>query len=187
MINLDYLCYTYMHRKAFEFVVRKLFTGKSELNIMLLEAKEHDLDKSLLYTMISKQAASEYHRSTCNHHMENELPKSDFDILAAVVDYECAGYTKPDKPRNAYDTVMEFKPTNSDRLIAKMEELGIAKHYLNTPYDPAWTAFKRDIHPPTDENIMAEIYWYINRYPDRYMELYGYAQDWRNAHPEWGE
>lgn len=107
MRNEKYLGYTFQHRRAFLFVVNKLIKDPVDKAIMLQRAKWHDLDKAFLYTLIDKKTASAYHRRMAPHHMEqqNKMDKNRYDIMEAVLDFECAGYTKSDKPLNAYDTV----------------------------------------------------------------------------------
>lgn len=178
MENLNYLQYTYMHRKAFEFTVRKLIKDETIRQALLTRARKHDLDKSLLYTLIDKEVASDYHRSTCSHHMENSDNKNRLDKMEAVVDFECAGYTKADKPRNAYRTVMDFKPRHMDDLLDIMKEWGIDSDYKNTPQDSDWVEYAKSIPEPTEENILNEIYWYIITYPGEAREVYSYACDY---------
>lgn len=42
------------------------------------------------------------------HHVKNNFKKSEEDLLDTVIDWECARMTKPDKPLNAYETLMKF-------------------------------------------------------------------------------
>lgn len=189
MDNSYYLHYTYMHRKAFLFTLLKVVRDERDRNALMERARRHDLDKSFLYTLIDKKAASKYHRETSNHHMENDGRKSRLDLLEAIIDYECAGYTKADKPRNAYDTVMEFHPNHSEELMALMEELGIAYSYQNTPEDEEWKAWKKKTEEECgwseislkDEDVMAEIYEYVLHFPEKAKELLEYAKSVREA------
>lgn len=179
MLNGGYLQYTYMHRKAFVFVVNKIVKDEAQKKELLRRAEFHDMDKMLLYTLIEKEASSAYHRKTAAHHMGNSDYKDVFDIMEAVIDYECAGYTKEDKPRNAYDTIMELKPNHSDELLKITSEWGIDKHYLNTPQDEEWQEYSKTIVlPMTEEVIMREIYGYIFKYPVEAKRVYDYANHW---------
>ena len=42
-----------------------------------------------------------------------------------IVDWECARYTKPDKPLNAYETLCKYYPQLKSKLIGIMRELGL--------------------------------------------------------------
>lgn len=174
MLNMGYLHYTFAHRQAFKFVVEKLLKNTIYYDEMMKREKYHDLDKALLYTLIDKKSASKYHRNTSNHHMENDNPKDIMDYVEAVIDYECAGYTKEDKPLNAYDTVLKYQPNHSDKLMEIMHQLGIDKSYANTPTDAEWVAYAKEI--PTDEKIMYEIYNYIYEYPNTSKLVFEYAK-----------
>lgn len=181
MVNMGYLHYTYAHRIAFRYVVEKLIKDPKEKEELLLRARYHDLDKAFLYTLIDKKDASNYHRMHSSHHMCNELPKSRIDMLEAALDYECAGYTKEDKPRNAYDTIKELFPQDEDTMMPILHELEIDYSYENKPDDKKWVDFlQREAKwPPTDENIMEEIYDYIFSHTDEATKLYDFAQSKR--------
>ncbi|MCQ2754732.1 MAG: dephospho-CoA kinase, partial [bacterium] len=98
----DYFCgypkrinYTWQHKKAY-LKVEKELTGKNTLRGYL-----HDLDKLFMYIIgVPKKTAHNIHVATAPHHIRNNkvhYPKG------AVIDWECARYTKPDKPLNARD------------------------------------------------------------------------------------
>lgn len=183
MKNFGYLSYTYMHRCAFKFVVLSLIKDEAEKEALLERAKWHDLDKSLLYTLVEKEFASESHTASSSHHMENSHLKTYLDKMEAVIDYECAGYTKWDKPRNAYDTIRELKPELMDDLLPIMEHLGIAKSYKNVSQDKNWQEFLKTQADPTDEAILDEIYQYIMHDPITAASIYKYAKENMEAHP----
>lgn len=42
-----------------------------------------------------------------------------------VIDWECARYTKPDKPLNARETLAKFYPELTDKVLPVIEELGL--------------------------------------------------------------
>ena len=132
MKNLEWCIYTYRHRRAFEYCVKKLILEPSLRAEMLERAKIHDMDKMLMYLSMDQKEAQKIHTMTQPHHLENDLDRSYEDLVEAVIDYECAPYTKLDKPLNAYDFVnllVEWKALDkelSESLISIMEELGIA-------------------------------------------------------------
>lgn len=161
MKNADKILYTCLHRRAMVYVIKKLIREPYMQKRLLKRAESHDLDKSLLCLFVDKKTASRYHRQNSSHHMENNIFKIDLDKIEAVLDYECAGYTKPDKPRNAYDTIQELKPELMDELLPIMQMLGIAKSYSNTPDDPDWIDFNQQLPEITEEYAMAEIIQYV--------------------------
>lgn len=65
----------------------------------------HDLDKVVLYCFISKEKASAWHKAHSNHHVRNNTVQ---DPLQAVLDWECARFTKPDKPLTARETWKKY-------------------------------------------------------------------------------
>ena len=138
MKNFDYCVYTYKHRKALEYLVHKLIKDADTKVEMLKRIKTHDMDKMTMYQFLDKKESSKIHRLTANHHMENDLPKSKYDYIEAVLDYESAGYTKPDKPLNAYDTINRFEKdkTLSKETISELRkilvELDINRSYSVT-------------------------------------------------------
>lgn len=65
----------------------------------------HDLDKVFLYCFISKEKASSWHKAHSKHHIRNNTVQ---DPLQAVLDWECARFTKPDKPLTARETWKKY-------------------------------------------------------------------------------
>jgi hypothetical protein len=173
MKNIEYLKYTYNHRKAFRFVldefVRKDLLTEDETQTMYERAAIHDLDKAFLYTLIEKPLASEYHKLTAPHHIRRENPTHGltYDYLEAIIDYECAHYTKADKPKNAFDTInMVSWMTDMDRkyMLKLCDRFGIMYSYTRSPEEPDWVAYQKsymEVAPDTEENIMCEIYKYL--------------------------
>ena len=92
--------YTWRHKKAFLKVEKELF-GKNTLRGYL-----HDVDKLFLYLFLSKETTSKIHRRIARHHVDEMSSLEDYK--QAMVDWECARYTKPDKPLDAYDTLMTY-------------------------------------------------------------------------------
>ena len=100
---MQWCIYTYRHRKAFEYCVRKLIKEPALRDEMLRRARIHDMDKMIMYLFLDQKEAQEIHVKTMPHHLENQLPRTYEDYVETVIDYECAPYTKPDKPLNACD------------------------------------------------------------------------------------
>ena len=70
---------------------------------MLKRARIHDMDKMVMYLFLEQKEAQKIHMMHQPHHLENSLPRTYEDLVETIIDYECAPYTKPDKPLNAYD------------------------------------------------------------------------------------
>ncbi len=102
------------HKRAF-LRVEKQLRGRNTLRGFL-----HDSEKPLLYLFcfwLGLKQIQEFHRKHNRHHVENDLPKLQEDLLDAIIDWECARQTKPDKPLNAYQTLMKFYPDHQDTYL----------------------------------------------------------------------
>ena len=123
MNRVQAIKYTIQHRKAFRKVEKELF-GKVSLRGYL-----HDLDKVILYPFLGKELTGKLHRKYSKHHHIKAKTLSDFQQM--VVDWECARYTKPDKPLNAYDTLYKFYPKLEPQILLILQKLGIDKSNKN--------------------------------------------------------
>ena len=170
MRNFDYCTYTYLHRKAFLYCVNKLITNEKDKIEMLERAKKHDLDKVLYYQFLPKKEASNLHRTTCSHHMENDIKKTYYDYLEAIIDYECAGYTKPDKPLNAFDTINKFNPKDKEILLSILHNMGLDYSYTVTN-DEIGMKYIQKIKDVTEEDILRELLSYISKNPQVYFDF----------------
>ena len=108
MKNFDYCAYTYRHRQAIKYLINKLISNEELKTVMLQRAFIHDMDKMVMYQALDYADAHRIHTQTASHHLTNAIPKSYYDYVEAILDYESAGYTKPDKPLNAYDFIMKI-------------------------------------------------------------------------------
>ncbi len=166
MKNFEWCQYTYRHRRAFEYCVRKLIKDPALREEMLRRAAIHDMDKMVMYLFMEQKDAQIMHTKTQPHHLENDLPRTYEDLVEAVIDYECAPYTKPDKPLNAYDftnLLMDWKALDEatgSKLIAIMEELGIANS-SSVADDEEGAAYMAQFNEVTEEMINAELIEYI--------------------------
>ena len=175
MKNLEACIYTWKHRRAFEYCVRRLIREPSLRGRMLSRAASHDMDKMIMYLLMDPETAQEIHVRTSPHHMENALEKSRDDLVETVIDYECAPYTKPDKPLFAWDFVnrllKEKRMGEKDAALLReiMEELGIA-HPESLEDDPAGTEFIRGLGPVSEEMIFEEIFRYLAEHPQNELK-----------------
>lgn len=117
MRNKDKIKYTMAHRKAFRQVEKQLL-GHNTIRSLF-----HDLDKVVLYMMFDYNRVHNFHRSHARHHMDKAKTHSDF--VQAVIDWECARITKPDKPLNARDTLYKYYSEYEDKILPVLEELGL--------------------------------------------------------------
>ena len=176
MRNLEWCIYTYRHRRAFEYCVRKYITKPSLREEMLRRAAVHDMDKMLMYLFMDQKAAQEMHTRTQPHHLENDLPRTYEDYVETVIDYECAPYTKPDKPLNAYDFanfLMDRKILDTEtggRLISIMKELGIDNSETYTE-DAEGQEYISSYDDVTEEMIHDEVLAYIRNNPDSALRI----------------
>ena len=157
MKNKEYIEYTYKHRKVVMLLAKKYFKN----NIELLERIEyHDLDKLFMYLFYDKKSISKIHRDLSKHH-ENELEKDYLDYVEMVLDWESARYTKPDKPLNAYDTLINFYSNMNKIILPILKEMGIDKP--NLPMDEDILNSINQINQVTEEDIEKEMTKYIKK------------------------
>ena len=123
MKNKEYIEYTYKHRKVVILLAKKYFKNNKEL---LERVKYHDLDKMYMYLFYDKKTVSKTHREQSQHH-DNELTKSYLDYAEMVLDWESARYTKPDKPLNAYDTLIQYYINLKEYIMPILTEIGLDK------------------------------------------------------------
>lgn len=167
MKNFEWCRYTYLHRKAFEYCVRKLIHEPGLRDEMLRRAQIHDMDKMVMYLFLDQAEAQKRHTMSQPHHLENDLPRSYEDLVETVIDYECAPYTKPDKPLNAFDfthLLMQWnvlEPDVGQKLISIMEELGI-DNSSSVSDDVEGLMYISSLSDVTEEMIYYEILRYVN-------------------------
>lgn len=78
-----------------------------------------------MYPIFGKEITSRYHRRNRTHHVECDKYKTKKDFIESVIDWECARYTKPDKPLNARETLSKFYPEYKNIYLPIIEELGL--------------------------------------------------------------
>lgn len=109
--------YTFEHKKAFLFI-EKSVVGKNTIRGYL-----HDVDKLILYLILGKKVTHKLHRKYARHHFDNVKTKE--DKIQMLIDWECAKYTKPDKPLSAYEFLLKAYPQHIDELLPIIYELGM--------------------------------------------------------------
>lgn len=164
--NFEKCIYTYRHRKAIKYLIEKLIADEQLKTIMLQRAATHDMDKMVMYQVLDYSEAHRIHRAISTHHMTNSIPKSYYDYVEAILDYESAGYTKPDKPMNAYDFVVlmrntkKFDEETCKILLGICAELGINKSYSVTE-DVGGMDYLNSCLEVTEEMIIKELTAYF--------------------------
>ena len=112
------ILYSWKHRKAFMKLEKELL-GKNTLRGYL-----HDVDKIILYHFLPTEFVHICHQWWSKHHERRAKTHNDF--VQMVIDWECARFTKPDKPLDAYDTLYKFYPHMDDKILPILKELNIA-------------------------------------------------------------
>jgi len=107
--------YTLAHKRAFLMVEKKL-TKRNSLRGVL-----HDLDKLFLYPILGAKMTQRIHRSIAGHHRKRTAE----DLQEAIIDWECARFTKPDKLLNARETLKKKYPEYEKRAEPIFEKLGL--------------------------------------------------------------
>lgn len=115
--NKDRIKYTLAHRKAFRKVEKQLLGHNTVRSLF------HDLDKVFLYPFFEYKKVHNFHRNHMHHHIVKAKTHADF--VQMVIDWECARFTKPDKPLNARETLYKFYPEFKNEILPILEELGL--------------------------------------------------------------
>lgn len=109
--------YSWKHRKAF-LKLEKEILGKNTLRGYF-----HDVDKIILYHFFPTEFVHTCHQWWSKHHVRRAKTHDDF--VQMVIDWECARFTKPDKPLDAYDTLYKFYPHIEDKILPILKELNL--------------------------------------------------------------
>lgn len=109
--------YSKIHRIAFRNLEKRLL-GKNTIRSFF-----HDVDKIILYHFLPTEFVHTCHQWWSRHHERRAKTHNDF--VQMVIDWECARFTKPDKPLNAYDTLYKFYPHLKDKLLPILKELNL--------------------------------------------------------------
>lgn len=113
--------YSKVHRIAFRDLEKRLL-GKNTARSFF-----HDVDKIILYHFLPTEFVHTCHQWWSRHHERRAKTREDF--IQMVIDWECARFTKPDKPLNAYDTLYKFYPHLEDKILPILKELNLAQKH----------------------------------------------------------
>ena len=118
-MDIMHFKYTCQHKAAFLRIEKKVL-GKNTIPGYL-----HDCDKLLLYLVpfVTKVTVNKMHRKRSKHHIQNA--RNEKHVIQAIIDWECARYTKPDKPLDAYDTMVKYFPSYEEKVLPVLKKLGL--------------------------------------------------------------
>lgn len=88
----------------------------------------HDLDKLFMYIFfpyLGTKIIQKIHTKFANHHLRKYKKHMNFD--EAILDWESARFTKPDKPLDAWDTYQKYFSNFSNELLPIFEKFNL-KH-----------------------------------------------------------
>lgn len=121
--------YTWNHYKAFRAVeIDKLGYSKHW---------HHDWDKLFLYIFfpfLGKRIIKQIHQKYQKHHptyttgikdVKHYKDPKKIDWKEAIIDWECAHLTKPDKSLDAYDTLYKFYPEYAAWALPVLEKFNL--------------------------------------------------------------
>ena len=101
------VCYTLEHKLAF--LEREHYlTGHYSVRGIV-----HDWEKPFLYLcpwIDSEKKIQEMHRRFSPHHVGCPKTSKVEHLIEMYIDWDCAAITKPDKPLNAFETLVHFYP-----------------------------------------------------------------------------
>lgn len=115
--NKERIRYTLNHRKAFRKVEKELLGHNTFRSLF------HDLDKVFLYPFFEYKKVHNFHRKYMRHH--NIKAKTYNDFVQMVIDWECARFTKPDKPLTARQTLYTLYPELENQVLPILNDLGL--------------------------------------------------------------
>lgn len=112
------------------------YSFKHYIMVMKLEKKYigyykypfHDLDKIFMYIFfpfLGTKVIQKIHTRFAKHHLRKYKKHMNFD--EAILDWESARFTKPDKPMNAWETYQKLFTDFSDDLLPIFEKFNL-KH-----------------------------------------------------------
>lgn len=116
-INKERVKYSLNHRKAFREVEKQLLGHNTFRSLF------HDLDKVILYNFFDYKQVHNFHRNHMRHHEVKARTYNDF--VQMVVDWECARFTKPDKPLNARETLYKIYPHLENNIVSILEKFNL--------------------------------------------------------------
>jgi hypothetical protein len=142
--------YTYLHRQA-------IFTLAEKLGIDATPYLTHDTEKYFMYLWLEEDVTRECHRILNRHHDYDKGVAIDREtLLEMMLDWESARFSKPDKPRNAYDTLYKWMPVEMhEPMAALLKEYNL--YYPTNEAGITTEEYKKQSEAITPAMIAAEI------------------------------
>lgn len=116
MTRFYWIKYTLKHKRAFLRVEKQL------LGYNTLRGYLHDLDKVILYPILGKELTSKLHKKWSRHHNRARTIQ---DMMEVVCDWECARFTKEDKPLSAREFLYKHNQDVINRFEPILQLLGL--------------------------------------------------------------
>lgn len=115
--RIEKIAYIRKHQESIKAVYRQYFANIKEvctprqLSKLAERIQNHDVDKIIMLREdnFSIEEVSVVHRHLAPHH-DNGRQKDFVDYVEMILDWECARFTKPDKPLNARETLYKYYP-----------------------------------------------------------------------------
>ena len=149
--NYHHIAYTYLHRQ-------EIFKLGDNLKINARELfAHHDIDKMAAYLFATKKEVHDMHVAMTEHHNRNTTNEK--ALLEMMFDWESARFTKPDKPLNAYDTLLKYYEHMTPVMLPLLVKYGIDKP---TDYSQAITEndFNQKLNAVNPQCILNELCTY---------------------------
>ena len=118
-MDLAHIKYTWEHKKAF------LRVEKRMTDVNTIRGYLHDCDKIIMYLFMNARKAHKIHRSRARHHTKSARTREDY--IEMLIDWECARFTKGDKPLDAWETMYAYYPHLEPILKPLMFEFSLDK------------------------------------------------------------
>lgn len=125
----SHIPYTFKHYLAFRKVEKELLGNNKHWY--------HDWDKLLFYALfpwLGERIIKQLHQRISKHHptytsganlVRYLKDAKTVDWVQAIIDWECARITKPDKPLDACDTLRKFYPEYENEVIPILKKLNL--------------------------------------------------------------
>lgn len=164
----DYVKYTLEHKIAI-MALSYEYLGYISKRIML-----HDIEKLVLYAIMDKKEASKLHRATSIHHQNNfhlyEGKQAYNNRKESVLDYECARYTKSDKPLNAYSTIQKYYFEDYEKSKYILDEFSINSSENHDCMFERWDLVANIYMPIFEEVVTETVTAMLNLFKDNNIE-----------------
>ncbi|MBQ8436990.1 MAG: hypothetical protein IJX20_05010 [Alphaproteobacteria bacterium] len=160
------ICYTLAHKCAY-LDCEHYLTGCYSWRGLF-----HDFSKPFMYMFpwLNEDEIQRRHRSRTPHHVESEMFCSIPHLVEMYIDWECAFLTKPDKPLNAFGTLIHFYP----EYIRYMLPVCLALNVKSVSSD-VWLHSWHELYK--DENKNAKVFGDVLDVLKRISNTY-FSQEW---------